>query len=155
SVLPEKLNGMVMVDIANPRDIEERVADLGVRLYNIDDLRGIANKNRKMREGEAKAAAVIIEDELNLLKTSLKHREAEPIISRIRKEAEEIRMRETEKALKIMGDVNGQEKVVENLTKILVDRIFSDVIENIKDAAEQEDKDVLKAAKCLFTHNNN
>ncbi|HMK54302.1 MAG TPA: glutamyl-tRNA reductase [Methanobacteriaceae archaeon] len=154
SVQPENLEGMVMVDIANPRDIDERVADLGVRLYNIDDLRGIANKNRKMREKEAEAAAVLIEEELNLLKISLKHLEAEPIISSIRNDAEEIRIKETQKALKLMGNINGQEKVVEKLTKVLVDRIFSDVIENIKDAAEKDDKDVLKAAECLFGNDN-
>lgn len=44
---------MVMVDIANPRDIDERVADLGVKLFNIDDLREIANKSKIMRRTAA------------------------------------------------------------------------------------------------------
>ena len=47
------ISKMVMVDIANPRDIEEDVSKLGVKLFNIDDLRGIANRSRKMRETEA------------------------------------------------------------------------------------------------------
>jgi len=74
AVPAETLRNMVMVDIANPRDIDERISELGVRLYNIDDLRGIARRNREMREEEAKAAEIIIEEELQLLRRSLKRR---------------------------------------------------------------------------------
>ncbi|MEN6329098.1 MAG: glutamyl-tRNA reductase [Methanobacteriaceae archaeon] len=151
AVPAETLKNMVMVDIANPRDIDERVSELGVRLYNIDDLRGIARKNRKMREEEAKAAEIIIEDELQLLIRSLKHLEVEPLISNIRNDAEQMRIKETQKALKMMGDINGQEKVVEDLSRILVDRIFADIIKNIKNAAEKDDKITLEAAECLFS----
>ncbi len=38
SVLPENRGSLVMVDLANPRDIDEKVKDLGVKLFNIDDL---------------------------------------------------------------------------------------------------------------------
>lgn len=152
SVPTETLKKMVMVDIANPRDIDERVAELGVRLYNIDDLRGIARKNRQMREEEAKAAKIIIDDELKLLRRSLKHLEVEPLISNIRNDAENMRIRETQKALKMLGDINGQEKVVEDLSRVIVDRIFSDIIKNIKIAAENDDKITLEAAECLFSN---
>jgi glutamyl-tRNA reductase len=149
------LEKMVMVDIANPRDIDARVAELGVRLYNIDDLRGIARKNREIRENESKAAEVIIGEELRLLRRSLKHLEVEPLISNIRHDAEKIRIKETQKALKMMGDINGQEKVVEDLSKIIVDRIFSDIIKNIKIAAEEDDKITLEAVECLFSNEKN
>jgi glutamyl-tRNA reductase len=43
--IPKK---MVFIDIANPRDIEEDVKEIGVDLFNIDDLRGIAEKNKKL-----------------------------------------------------------------------------------------------------------
>jgi len=152
AVPAETLKKMVMVDIANPRDIDARVAELGVRLYNIDDLRGIARKNREMRENEAKAAEVLIGKELRLLKRSLKHLEVEPLISSIRNDAEKIRIKETQKALKMMGDINGQEKVVDDLSKILVDRIFSDIIKNIKIAAEEDDNITLEAVECLFSN---
>jgi glutamyl-tRNA reductase len=155
AVPSETLEKMVMVDIANPRDIDEQVAELGVRLYNIDDLRGIARKNRKMREDEAKAAEVIIEEELILLRRSLKHLEVEPLISNIRNEAEKMRIKETKKALNMMGDINGQEKVVEDLSRVIVDRIFSDIIKNIKIAAEKDDEITLEAAECLFSNGKN
>jgi len=139
-----------MIDIANPRDIEEDVSQLGVRLYNIDDLRGIADKNKKMRESEACEAENIIAEELQLLETSLRHLEVKPIIGDIRSQAEVIRQRETEKALHMLGDMNGKEKVVDDLTKVVVDRVFYDIIHNLKEAAENDDKDVLEAAKYIF-----
>jgi len=150
SVSPQKCNKMVMVDIANPRDIEENVKELGIKLFNIDDLRGIANKNRKMRESEAKEAEKIIEEELLLLKKSLKHLEVESLISYIRQNAEKIRVQETEKAVRMLGDMNGKEKIIDDLTNVVVDKIFSDVIRNIKNAAENDDKKLIETAECLF-----
>jgi len=154
AVPPEHLQTMVMIDIANPRDIEEEVAQLGVKLYNIDDLRGIADKNKKIREAEAIEAEKIIADELELLEKSLRHLEVEPVIAQIRAQAETIRMRETQKAFRKLGDMNGKEKVVDDLTKVVVDRVFLDIIHNLKEAAENNNKDVLNTAKYIFKNKN-
>lgn len=151
AVSPEKCKNMVMVDIANPRDIDEDVKKLGVKLFNIDDLRGIADQNKKMRESEAKEAESIIEEELILLKKSLKHLEVESLISQIRQNAEKIRIQETEKAVKMLGDMNGKEKVIHDLTNVVVDKIFSDIIKNIKNAAENDDKKLIETASNIFT----
>ena len=151
-VVPEpNLKNMVMVDIANPRDIEEEVANLGVKLFNIDDLRGIARRSREMRESEACDAEKIIADEMRLLNRSIKHLEVEPIISSIRTSAENIRFMETQKAFKMLGELNGNEKIVENLTKVVVERIFYDVIKNLREAAERDDENTIKAAETIFS----
>jgi glutamyl-tRNA reductase len=142
---------MVMVDIANPRDIEEDVSKLGVKLFNIDDLRGIANRSRKMRETEACDAEKIVAEEMVLLKRSLKHLEVEPIISDIRITAENIRLNETQKAFKMLGDLNGNEKIVDDLTKVVVERLFFNVIKNLKEAAENDEKYILEAAETIFS----
>ena len=145
------ISKMVMVDIANPRDIEEDVSKLGVKLFNIDDLRDIAKRSREMRETEASDAEDIVKNEMKLLKRSLKHLEVEPIISNIRIKAENIRLNETQKAFKMLGDMNGNEKIVDDLTKVVVERIFFDVIKNIKEAAENDEKNVIEAAETLFS----
>ena len=150
AVPPENLHNIVMIDIANPRDIDDDVSQLGVRLYNIDDLRGIADKNKKMRESEAEAAEKIIAEELELLEKSLRHLGVEPLIAHIRAQAEIIRLRETEKACHMIGDMNGKEKIIDNLTKVVVDRVFYDIINNLKEAAENDDKTVLNAAQTIF-----
>jgi glutamyl-tRNA reductase len=150
AVPPENLEKIVMIDIANPRDIDEDVGQLGIKLYNIDDLRGIADKNKKIRESEAKEAEKIIADELELLEKSLRHLEVKPVIAQIRAQAETIRLRETEKAFRKLGDMNGKERVVDDLTKVVVDRVFLNIIQNLKEAAEHDDKDVLIAAQTIF-----
>ncbi len=151
-VVPDfNISKMVMVDIANPRDIEENVSKLGVKLFNIDDLRGIANRSRKMRETEAYDAEKIVAEEMVLLKRSLKHLEVEPVISNIRITAENIRLNETQKAFKMLGDMNGNEKIVDDLTKVVVERLFFNVIKNIKEAAENDEKNVIEAAETIFS----
>ncbi len=152
AVPSQNLQKLVMVDIANPRDIDVNVKELGVKLFNIDDLRGIADKNKKMRECEAIEAEKIIEEEMFLLNRSLKHLEVESLISNIRRNAEEIRIKETEKAFRMLGDINGKEKIVEGLTQVVVDKIFSDIIRNIKAAAENDDKKLIETAECLFAN---
>jgi glutamyl-tRNA reductase len=146
----ENLPSVVMVDIANPRDIDQEVKKLGVKLFNIDDLRGIANKNREIRESEALEAQKIIEEEMFLLKKALKHLEVESLISNIRQNAEKIRIQETEKAIKMMGDINGKEKIVEDLTQVMIDKVFSDIIRNIKIAAENDDEKFIETVECIF-----
>lgn len=153
AVPTERRESLVMVDIANPRDIEDKVAELGVKVFNIDNLRGIADENRKMREKEAEEAEKIVQEELILLQKSLKHIEVEPLISQIRREMELIRVTETHKALNMLGELNGNEKIVENLTKSVVDKIFYDVVCNLKEAAENHDKDVINACETLFKRN--
>ena len=151
-VVPDfNISKMVMVDIANPRDIEEDVSKLGVKLFNIDDLRGIANRSRKMRETEACDAEKIVAGEMVLLKRSLKHLEVEPVISNIRITAENIRLNETQKAFKMLGDMNGNEKIVDDVTKVVVERLFFNVIKNIKEAAENDEKNVIEAAETIFS----
>lgn len=151
-VVPDfNISKMVMVDIANPRDIEEDVSKLGVKLFNIDDLRGIANRSRKMRETEAYDAEKIVAEEMVLLKRSLKHLEVEPVISNIKITAENIRLNETQKAFKMLGDMNGNEKIVDDLTKVVVERLFFNVIKNIKEAAENDEKNVIEAAETIFS----
>nr|WP_243686954.1 hypothetical protein [Methanobacterium formicicum] len=78
----------------------------------------------------------------------------EPVIAQIRAQAETIRMRETQKAFRKLGDMNGKEKVVDDLTKVVVDRVFLDIIHNLKEAAENNNKDVLNTAKYIFKNKN-
>jgi glutamyl-tRNA reductase len=149
-VPPNNISKMVMVDIANPRDIEEEVSKLGIKLFNIDDLRGIAKRSRKMRETEASDAEKIVSKEMLLLKRSIKHLDVEPIISDIRITAENIRLVETQKAFKMLGEMNGNEKIVDDLTKVVIERIFFNVIKNLKEAAENDEKTVIEAAETIF-----
>ena len=140
----------IMIDIANPRDIEESVEDLGLKLFNMDDLKEIADKNRKLRENEVKETEKIISYEFDLFKNSLKLMEVESLMADIRLSMEDIRKKESQKAIKKLVDIQNSDKIIDNLSKSIVNKIFHDISLNIKKAAEEEDLEVIKTMKCIF-----
>ena len=143
-------NELMMVDIANPRDISEDVSELGIRLFNIDDLREIADYNTKLREKEFDEAEIIIDEEYGLLKESFKIMEVESILSNLRISMEDIRQRETQKASSKMSDVDGSDKILNNLTNSIVNKIFFDISKNLKDAAKEDKQEILDSAEYIF-----
>ena len=145
---------LFMVDIANPRDISEDVAELGVRLFNIDDLREIADTNTRLREKEFGEAEIIIDEEFNLLKETFKIMEVEEILSTLRRSMEDIRQRETKKASSKLSDVDGSSKILNNLTNSIVNKIFYDISKNLKQAALDDKKDVIASAEYIFDFKN-
>ena len=144
---------LFMVDIANPRDISEDVAELGVRLFNIDDLREIADTNTKLREKEFGEAEIIIDEEFNLLKETFKIMEVEETLSTLRRSMEDIRQRETKKASSKLSDVDGSSKIINNLTNSIVNKIFFDISKNLKQAALDDKKDIIESADYIFDFN--
>ena len=143
-------SSLMMVDIANPRDISEDVCEIGVKLFNIDDLREIADENTNLRIKEFAQAESIIDEEFILLKETFKIMEVEQILASLRASMEEIRQRETKKALVKLADVDNKTKILNNLTNSIVNKIFFDISKNVKDAAKDENKEVIAAAEYLF-----
>ena len=74
----------------------------------------------------------------------------EQILASLRASMEEIRQRETKKALVKLADVDGSAKILNNLTNSIVNKIFFDISKNVKDAAKDENKEVIAAAEYLF-----
>lgn len=141
---------LLMIDIANPRDINEDVSELGIKLFNIDDLREIAELNKQLRKKEAIQAEEIIGSEFDLLKESFKLMEIEGIMANLRYSMEEIRQKETQKACVKMADVEGSVKVLDNLTKSIVNKIFFDISNNLKKAAKDNEESIINAAEFIF-----
>ena len=141
---------LMMVDIANPRDISEDVMEIGVKLFNIDDLREIADENTQLRINEFGEAENIINEEYLLLKESFKIMEVDSILANLRMSMEEIRQRETQKASVKLANVDGSVKILDNLTNSIVNKIFFDISKKVKNAAKQEDQDVLAAIEYIF-----
>ena len=115
---------LMMVDIANPRDISDDVCELGVKSFNIDDLREIADENTNLRIKEFGEAESIIDEEFILLKETFKIMEVEDTLASLRSSMEEIRQRETKKASSKLSDVDGSAKILDNLTNSIVNKIF-------------------------------
>lgn len=162
AILTEKLVGdaikgrkrnLVITDVSVPRNVEESVGRLGnVKLLNIDDLRSIAEKNKRMREMEAVKVEGIIEEELSLLEKQLYHIDVEGIVKAMFKEAENIRKKELQKAIKMLGDgIDKKEKeVLDDLTRVIINRTMSPIASKIREAAETNDSTSIKTAEKWF-----
>ena len=143
-------DNVMFVDIANPRDISDDVSEICSKSFNIDDLREIADENTKLRIKEFGEAENIINDEFILLKESFKIMEVDGILGSLRTSMENIRQRETEKASTKLSDVDVSDKILDNLTNSIVNKIFFDISKNVKKAAKDGNNDVVDAAKYIF-----
>ncbi|MEO6858343.1 MAG: glutamyl-tRNA reductase [Solirubrobacteraceae bacterium] len=82
---------MLLIDLAVPRDIDAACGDLdGVTLADIDDLQAVADRNRKVRQGEARKAEGIIEEEIQTFATWLGSLEVLPTLVALRAHAADI-----------------------------------------------------------------
>jgi glutamyl-tRNA reductase len=76
---------LLMIDLAVPRDIDSACAALdGVRLYDIDDLEAVVDRNRSVRAAEARKAEGIVEEEIQHFATWLGSLEVLPTLAALR-----------------------------------------------------------------------
>jgi glutamyl-tRNA reductase len=82
---------MLLIDLAVPRDIDAACGDIaGISLYDIDDLQAVIDRNRKVRQAEARKAEGIIEEEIQQFAAWLGSLEVLPTIAALRARATEI-----------------------------------------------------------------
>jgi glutamyl-tRNA reductase len=145
-------SGLMIIDISNPRNVEESVQNIeGVELHNIDDLRVIAERNREKRQEKAEKASKIIEKALVLLEQDLKAQSVSNIVSSLFSHAEEIRQKEQTKALNILGKLDPKKRdVIDGLTFEIIEQTLVPIVENLRKAAKNDDKQTIDVAVKLF-----
>jgi glutamyl-tRNA reductase len=145
-------NPMIVIDISNPRNVEITVAEVeGAKLYNIDDLQMIADKNKAQREKAIEKAQSILDEELLILEDDMKSFSVRLIISEILSQAEQIRQKELVTAINMMGALDDRQKrVLNDLTSILLKQTFIPIVENLRVAAKNGDRQAIEVAAKLF-----
>ena len=143
---------IVIIDISNPRNVEKAVQEVArTKLYNIDDLQLIAEKNKQEREKSIEKAVKILEEELVILNDDMKRFSVRLIVSSLLSRAEEVRQKELATALNMLGNVDERQKrILEDLTSILLKQTFIPIVENLRLAAKNGDKEVIDMAVKLF-----
>ena len=82
---------LLLIDLAVPRDIDAACGAIpGVSLYDIDDLQAVVQRNRKVRQAEARRAEGIIEQEIQHFAAWLGSLEVLPTLAALRTRADEI-----------------------------------------------------------------
>jgi glutamyl-tRNA reductase len=150
-------NGIIIIDISNPRNVEKKVEEVkGTKLYNIDDLQLIAEKNKAVREKSIDKAVEILNQELETLEFDMKILSTRLIVSSLLSNAEEVRQRELATALKMLGTVDDRQKrILDDLTSILLKQTFIPIVENLRVAAKNGDREVIHTAVKLFEKTEN
>jgi glutamyl-tRNA reductase len=134
---------LFMVDIAVPRDLDPRLAELeNVFLYDIDDLEGIVEANMKERQKEAEKIRLIIEAEIVEFKQWLATLGVVPVISALRDKAlsiQEETMISIERKLPNLTD--REKKILNKHTKSIINQLLKDPILQAKELASGKDAD--------------
>lgn len=128
---PEK--SMFLVDIAVPRDIEPEVGLLpGVTLQDIDSLKEVADRNRKIREKEALKAETLIMREQERYLAWLESLACWPTITALTRKAEELRQLELCRTLPKLNLNPAQRAAIEIMTSSMMKKIIHGPITFIK-----------------------
>ena len=128
---------LFMVDIAVPRDIDPRIADLSnVFLYDIDDMQGIVEANLAERERAAGEIMTMIGQESHQFNDWLTTLGVVPVISALRQKALTIQSETMASIENKMPDLTDREKKILNKhTKSIINQLLKEPILQAKEMA--------------------
>lgn len=129
---------IVFLDLAVPRDIDEKAADLvGAFLFNLDDLKGIADENLSRRKSEVRQATAIVASEAEkLVQREQLTQKLGPVVSAVRGSAEAMARAETSRLFGKLGDLDKSERrEIEQMAARLVNKLLHHPLATIKKEA--------------------
>ena len=128
---------LFLIDIAVPRDIEAAVRRLeGVFLYDLDDLKAVAEANLRLRRREAAAAEALVDAEIGEFLEWQKSLDVVPLVVELRRRGEEIRRAELDKARARLGPLTAeQEHALEAATTAIVNKMLHGPTVQLKELA--------------------
>jgi len=152
--MKDKNKGLMILDLSNPRTVDEKVATVGgVKLMNLDQIAEMVEKNMNARLNKVKTIENIINEEVSVLEASMKRLDAEPLVKEVFKNIEHLREKELQKALQMLDEKDEEKiKIIDELTKAVVESIVSTPMNNIRKASEQGEPDVVELASKLFDY---
>ncbi len=152
--IKDKNKGMMILDLSNPRTVDEKVATIGgIKLMNLDQIAEMVEKNMNARLNKVKTIENIINEEVSVLEASMKRLDAEPLVKDVFKNIDSLRTKELQKALQMLDEKDEKKiKIIDELTKAVVESIVSTPMNNIRKASEQGNPDVVELASKLFDY---
>ncbi len=128
-------SSLLLIDIGVPRNISSDVQGIeGVGAFDVDDLQEVVTRNQEARREIAAEAEGLLEEEARLFLEWWDGLEAVPVVNRLRRQLEDIREQELQKALSRMGpDLSSRErKVMEALSKGIINKILHTPVTNLR-----------------------
>jgi glutamyl-tRNA reductase len=150
-----KQKAMFLIDIGDRRNFDPAINEIdNVYLYNIDDLKGVAEENLQERSNEAEKAEGIVQAEVDNFTRWIESLEQVPTITALRQRLEEIRQRELERSLGgSLRDLSDKQRAaLEDMTTAMMNKILHAPMSHIRLHSKNEDEKTLfiAALKKLF-----
>ena len=137
---------VLMVDMALPRDLDERIKELpDVYLYTLEDLADIIDENKQARLAAAKQAEVLIRAKADEYTEWVNSRRAKQIITDLLAEAEDTRACALEKAKQALHTGKSPEDVLSELAASLTGKLLHPVLKMLVRASENKRPELLDA----------
>ena len=152
--MESRKKGMLIMDLSNPRTVDERVATIKkIKMMNLDQIAEMVDKNMRTRIGVVSSAEKIINEELPVVEAAMKRVEIEPIVNNVFKEIDQARIKELKKALQMLGETDEEKiRIIDQLTQAIVEDIMSTPMNNLRKASEQGDSEIVKTVTKLFDY---
>jgi glutamyl-tRNA reductase len=134
--MSSKKTGMMIMDLSNPRTVDERVSTIKrIKMMNLDQIAEMVDKNMRSRIGVVSSAEKIINEEIPIVEAVMKRLEVEPVVKNVFKDIDQVRIKELKKALHILGETDEQKiRIIDQLTQAIVEGIISIPMNNLRKA---------------------
>jgi glutamyl-tRNA reductase len=148
----DRSKSLCLIDISQPRAVEEKAGLVkGLVLRNIEDLKEIVEESVRNRKAEAERVKRIVFDELERFQKELSKLMVEPLISEIYRKVEALRQKELERAVRKMAESDSRKlAILDRFSRELVERIMQVPVEQLNEAALEDERGLLSAAEKLF-----
>lgn len=144
---------LFLIDIAVPRDVDPRVAELpGIHLYNIDDLEAVCAAGLLSRQAEVGKVEAIIDAEVPRFMRWWDSLDVVPTITALVERAEAIRSAELAKTLARLNRLSDQEReAINSMTAAIVHKMLHQPISRLKVRVDGRDgRHYVPAVRELF-----
>ena len=130
---------LFLIDIGVPRNVDPAVHELdNAYLYDLDDLQEVAAANVKERRRESERAERIVYEEREQFEGWMVALQAVPTIRNLRDRAESIRSGEIDRFAGRLRLEGGQNEVLEQLTRSIVNKLMHSPIARLRDETDRE-----------------
>ncbi|TNF99377.1 MAG: glutamyl-tRNA reductase [Gammaproteobacteria bacterium] len=142
---------ILMVDIAVPRDIEPKIAELeDIYLYTVDDLEDIIKENLKSRQSAAEEAEDIINEHVSHFMGWMNIRDVVPTICQVRDHANDLKEEVLNKARRQLARGISADEVMEQLARNLTNKLIHQPCTRLREAGFHQEEEVVESARKLF-----
>jgi glutamyl-tRNA reductase len=143
---------IVLIDLAVPRDIEPEIRSLkDAYLYSVDDLGGVVNEGRNIRELSMADAEIIIDKGVSEFFQTLQKRTLVPIIQSLQTTAERLKEIELEKAVRRIKKGEDPVEVLSIMAQALANKFMHAPINALQNSPNDEIEDFKRILSSIYS----